>query len=304
MRVLDGSHNEWPVGPPSSVTVGVLDGVHTGHRKLVSRLRVGPLVPTVATFEPHPVEVLGHDSRPRLITSLDERIELLEALDVQQVAVLDLREIRDLSPQQFVEEILVGKLAAKKIVAGIDFQFGKDRAGSVALLNSVGPALGFHVDVMELVVDEGVVSSSRIRGLIEAGDVSGAADLLGSRFRLSNVVVPGDERGREIGYPTANLAPPPRKVIPADGVYAAYAELEGSRYPAAVNVGVRPTFDDGGSRLIEAYLLDFSGDLYGKSLTLEFVSRIRDELKFDSVDELVTAIAGDVEDVRARLSVD
>lgn len=283
------------------MTVGVLDGVHLGHRRLVAEVVADGLAPTVVTFDPHPIETLVPGTNPRLITDLAERIDLLASIGIERVAVLDLAEIRELSPETFVSEILVGKLAARRVVTGVDFQFGKNRTGNVALLASLSDRMGFTLDVIDLVISNGTVSSSRIRGLIETQRVAEAAELLGSRYRMTNTVIDGDKRGREIGFPTANLNPPDRKVIPGDGVYAALAVVDGEVHPAAVNVGVRPTFG-GGSRVIEAYLLDYENDLYDKRMTLEFVDCIRDELRFDSIDDLITRMKEDVRQTRSILA--
>jgi len=301
VRILDGSYSDWEPGPPAAVTVGVLDGVHLGHRSLLRHLVADGLVPTVATFEPHPIEVLVPGEEPRLITTLSERLEILEELGVEQVAVLDLARIRELSPVEFVERILVERLNCQKIVAGVDFQFGKNRTGTVALLKSLGDQYGYACEILDLVIEDGVVSSSRIRGLIESGAVSEAAEMLGSWYRMTNTVVEGDKRGRKIGFPTANLEPPPRKVIPADGVYAAFAHVAGRLHVAAVNVGVRPTFDTDGKRLIEAHILDFDADIYGEEIRVDFVERLRNELKFDSIDELVAQMHRDVAKTRQLL---
>ncbi len=283
------------------MTVGVLDGVHLGHRRLVAEVVADGLAPTVVTFDPHPIETLVPGTNPRLITDLAERIDLLASIGIERVAVLDLAEIRELSPETFVSEILVGKLAARRVVTGVDFQFGKNRTGNVALLASLSDRMGFTLDVIDLVISNGTVSSSRIRGLIETQRVAEAAELLGSRYRMTNTVIDGDKRGREIGFPTANLNPPDRKVIPGDGVYAALAVVDGEVHPAAVNVGVRPTFG-GGSRVIEAYLLDYENDLYDKRMTLEFVDCIRDELRFDSIDDLIARMKEDVRQTRSILA--
>ncbi|MDP9494950.1 MAG: bifunctional riboflavin kinase/FAD synthetase [Actinomycetota bacterium] len=298
MRVLTGPLATWALQEaPTAVTVGVFDGVHLGHRTLIDRLQATGYVPTVLTFEPHPAEVLSPGTHPRLITTLEERLDLLAGAGVELVGVLDLAEIRHLRPEEFVSQVLEQKIAMAAMVIGTDFQFGKDRSGDVGFLLSSGASNGYQVDVVELRSVDGVVSSSGIRGLIEVGDVSVAAVLLGSRYRLSNVVVDGDKRGRDIGFPTANLQPPERKVIPSNGVYAAFALLRETRHLAAVNVGVRPTF--GGSDLVvEAYLLDFDDDCYGETMTLEFVERLRPELKFAEVSELVEQMSVDVEMVR------
>jgi riboflavin kinase/FMN adenylyltransferase len=185
-------------------------------------------------------------------------------------------------------------------VVGADFQFGRDRAGDCEFLIESGRRHGFDVDVVGLVGAEGVISSTRIRRLVEEGDVAGATRLLGSRYRLSGEVVQGDHRGKDLGFPTANLRPPERKVIPGNGIYAAWARLDGEKVAAAVNVGTRPTFG-GTELLIEAHLLDFDRDLYGAILTLEFVDRLRPEVEFDSAQDLVEAITDDVASVRRLL---
>jgi riboflavin kinase/FMN adenylyltransferase len=307
VNLLRGPYEDWAaLDPPTAVTVGVFDGVHIGHRSVLERLKARSLPTVVLTFDPHPAEVLAPGTRARLITTIEERIALLEASGIDVVAVVDLSEIRHLAPEEFVSKVLLSKLGAGDVVVGEDFQFGRDRAGDCEFLIEAGRRYGFDVDVVSLLETEGVISSSRIRQLIEAGDVAGAARLLGSRFRLSGDVVPGDRRGKDLGFPTANLKPPDRKVIPGNGIYACWAHLlpvgagGDEKVAAAVNVGTRPTF--GGSELlIEAHLLDFDQDIYGATLTLEFVERLRGELEFDSADELVKAINNDVEQVRRLL---
>lgn len=302
MIVRQGPWEGWePVPGPTSVTIGVLDGVHVGHQTLLVRLD-DSMTRAVLTFDPHPVEVLRPGTPPRLITTIDERIGLLGEVRVDAVGVLDLGEIKEQSPEEFVERVLVEKLQVGHLVVGEDFRFGKDRAGDVVLLSSVGERLGFEVDPIGLVHDDGFpVSSSRIRGLIETGRMADASVLLGSWFSLTNTVIGGDRRGREIGYPTANMRPPARKVVPANGVYSCFAIVDGSRHDTAVNVGVRPTFG-GGELLVEAYILDFDDDLYGDQLTLEFVEYIRPELRFSGVDELVARMDQDVDRARAVLA--
>jgi riboflavin kinase/FMN adenylyltransferase len=286
--------------PPRAVTVGVFDGVHHGHRMILGRLVAAPFPSTVLTFDPHPAEVLSPGTNPRLITTVEERIELMQGVGVDSVGVLDLSEIRHLEPEQFVTQVLVAKLGVRLIVVGSDFQFGRDRAGDSEFLRQAGEAHGFDVDVVDLVESGRVISSSRVRHLIEEGEVATAATLLGSRYRLSNVVVPGDQRGKAMGFPTANLEPPARKVIPGNGIYAAFAHAGAEPLAAAVNVGVRPTF--GGTKtLIEAFILDFDRDIYGSVLELEFVERLRPELEFASVEALVEAMNEDVARVRQVL---
>lgn len=303
MRVLDGSWQDWPASDlPTSATIGVLDGVHRGHRALLERLDRS-LARTVLTFDPHPVEVLRPGSAPRLITTIDERIDLLADVEIDLVAVLDLAEIKELEAEQFVDEVLVARFGIGQLVVGADFRFGRDRSGDVDLLARLADRHGFDLDVIALVAEDDVpISSSRIRVLIEQGDVVTAADLLGSRFSMTNVVIHGDERGRALGFPTANLRPPERKVVPAMGVYSCFALVDGVRHDAAVNVGIRPTFG-GGELLVEAYIIDFSDDLYDRDLTLEFVSHIRPELKFPGVDELVERMSEDVAETRKTLAI-
>lgn len=290
-----------PQSPPRAVTIGVFDGVHLGHRSIIERLEGSGLPATVLTFDPHPAEVLSPGCDPRLLTTIEERVRLLETAGVDTVGILDLAEVRYFEPDRFVDEVLVGKLGVGTLVIGSDFHFGRDRTGDVDYLLTTGQRLGFEVDVVELVEHDGVVSSTRIRSLIESGDVVSASVLLGSRFRLSNEVVRGEQRGRALGFPTANLRPPPGKVIPGHGIYAGFAEVDGVPRLAAVNVGVRPTFD-GTEVLIEAHLLDFDGDLYGRWLTLEFVERLRPEIRFENVDALVEQMGDDVSQVRQILN--
>ncbi len=303
MRVLDGEIGGWERPSSStSVTLGVFDGVHLGHRRLIDATKGREGIPAVITFEPHPVEVLIPGTDPRLITSIEERLQLLESAGVELVAVLDLSEVRYLSPQEFIDEVLVGKLNVSSMVVGEDFRFGRDRSGDVRFLRSAGERAGFATEAVQLVASgDEPVSSSRIRIMIESGDLATASQLLGSNYRLTNTVINGDKRGRQIGFPTANLLPPARKVIPADGVYATISRWQGKEYMSATNVGTRPTFG-GGQRLVEAFLLDFDEDLYEQQLQVEFVKRLRPELAFDDVDALVSQMQRDVEQSRGILS--
>lgn len=303
MIVLDGPWESWAPPPGrKSVTIGVLDGVHLGHRALLERLRE-QMTPTVLTFHPHPIEVLRPGAHPRLITTLSERVELLGQAGVECVGVLDLAGIKELAPEVFVSDVLVETLDLGHVVVGDDFRFGKDRTGDVNLLAELGSHLGFDVETIPLVGRQGsAVSSSRVRGLIEMGEVAAAADLLGRPYRVSGEVVGGDERGRAIGFPTANMRPPAQKLIPEHGVYACMAGFDGDApLPAAVNVGVRPTFG-GGEVLIEAHVLDFDEDVYGREMTVSFVERLRPELAFDGVAELVEAMNEDVAKARSILT--
>ena len=302
MILLEGRWEDWDVPEGrTSLTIGVLDGVHRGHRRLLAALDPS-LRRTVLTFEPHPVEVLRPGTPPRLLTDIDERVRLFGGAGVDMVGVLDLNAIKEQSPDDFVSAVLVDKMAIGHLVVGEDFRFGKDRTGDVAMLAARAPESGFELEVIGILGAEGApVSSSRIRALIETGDVSAAAALLDSWFTVTATVVDGDKRGRQLGFPTANLRPPPRKVIPAHGVYACFATVAGVRHYAAVNVGTRPTFA-GRDLLIEAHVIDFEGDLYGAELTLEFVEYLRPELTFEGVEPLVAQMADDVATCREVLA--
>ncbi len=302
MRTLGAPRTRWPEPQgSSSLTIGVLDGVHFGHRELLGRLDQG-LVSTVLTFDPHPIETLKPGSDPRLITDIEERATLLEACGIDQMVVLDLAEIKELSPEEFVADVLVDRLDVGHLVVGVDFRFGQNRGGDAGLLRLLGRRYGFEVETIDL-VERGVatISSSRIRTEIEAGRLDAVAGLMPARFQLTNNVVEGDERGRAIGFPTANMRPPERKVLPAMGVYAAFAHVQDDVHQAAVNVGTRPTFG-GGELFVEAFLIDFDDDLYGKPLTVEFVEYLRPELGFDSVDGLVAQMAKDVKETAGVLT--
>ena len=242
------------------------------------------------------MEVLRPGTNPRLITSIEERLGLLARAGISRVGVLDLGEIKELSPEEFVTKVLVEHLTVRHLVVGVDFRFGKNRSGDVESLVSMGGRLGFEVETLGLVSNgPAPVSSSRIRREIESGRLNAAHEMMPVRYTLTNTVVDGDRRGRSLGFPTANLEPPARKVIPAIGVYAAFARTEsGEIHRSAVNVGVRPTFGDG-ALVIEAFLMDFDGDLYGQRLTLEFVEYMRPELEFSHVDGLVGQMREDVD---------
>jgi riboflavin kinase/FMN adenylyltransferase len=292
------------------VTIGNFDGVHLGHLALVERAReeAGRRgVPTVAlTFDPHPAAVLRAAGAPALLQSLDERVATLRAHGCERVEVLRFdAELATLSAEAFVEDLLVGRLGAEHVVVGENFRFGAGAGGDVALLRSLGERLGFEVDAVGLVdAGDGPVSSSALRALLGAGDLPAVARGLGRAFTLSGEVVHGEGRGRTIGVPTANVAVQPGRALPADGVYACWATPEGEgRLPAVVNVGWRPTFD-GTTRTVEAHLLvDGAPDLYGRSLELAFVARIRGEERFDGVEALLARIGHDIEAARGLLGV-
>jgi riboflavin kinase/FMN adenylyltransferase len=280
---------------PRHVAVGEFDGVHLGHREVMRG------ADTVLTFEPHPRAVVAPERAPKLITPLEAKIDLVAGLGVRELVVIPFDgAFAGQSPQAFIDDVLVRRLGATRVSVGENFRFGHRAKGDVALLRAQD---AFETRVVELVQRDGVaISSSRIRELIEAGEVEHAAACLGSPFQLRGAVAHGDKRGRTLGFPTANLVPDPALVYPGHGVYACRAavELDGEWrwWPAATNVGVRPTFVTGRGLLVEAFLLGFDGDLYGRELRLAFLTRLRGELRFESVDELVEQMARDVEETR------
>jgi len=251
----------------------------------------------VLTFEPHPLVVVHPEVAPKLLTSLDVKIELIESLGVEELVVIPFDHLfAEQSPQEFIDSILVQRLDATTVSVGENFRFGNGAAGDSALLVADGR---FETRVVPLVEADGeVVSSSRIRALVASGEVEAAGRLLGAPFRLRGEVVDGDRRGRTLGFPTANVIPNDLLACPGHGVYAC---VVGERL-AAVNVGVRPTFTTGRGLLVEAYLLDYDGDLYGEVLTIEFRARLRGEWRFDSVQALIDQMRRDVERTRELLS--
>jgi len=278
---------------PRRVAIGTFDGVHLGHREVIAGAN------TVVTFEPHPTAVVRPGAAPRLLTSPARKTELIASLGVQELVVITFDALfAARSAQQFVDDVLVGALQATHVSIGENFRFGHAAQGDSELLLA---EQRFDTRVVQLQeVDGEIVSSSHIRALVLGGAVEYAARLLGDPFTLTGEVVHGDERGRELGYPTANLIPDAAFVTPGHGVYAALATTAGGAVlPAAVNVGVRPTFATGRGELIEAYLIDFDGDLYDSRLQLAFLKRLRGEKRFDSVQALTDQMALDVGDARA-----
>ncbi len=285
------------------VTIGVFDGVHRGHQQIVGRAvakAAGLGVPSVVlTFDPHPSEVVRPGSHPPMLTSQRYRAELLEQLGVDVVCVLPFtHEFSRLSPERFVHEVLVEHLHASAVVVGENFRYGSRAAGDIASLTASGRRFGFSVEGVALLgSDDTTWSSTYVRSCVQAGDVASAARALGREHRVEGVVVRGDQRGRELGYPTANLQPLPWSAVPADGVYAGRLVRGREQLPAAISIGTNPTFE-GPERRVEAYVLDFAGDLYGEQVGLAFTARLRDTLKFESVDDLVVQMGRDVD--RAR----
>lgn len=269
---------------PRSVAIGTFDGVHIGHREVIEG------ADTVLTFDPHPLEVLHPAAAPRLIMPFSVKRDVLDGIGVEEMVVIGFdEEFTRISAEQFIERILVEKLGAGEVAVGENFRFGTGAKGTPEMLASHPE---FETRVVPLVEQGGeTVSSSRIRALVGAGDMEQARACLGVPFMLEGTVVSGDRRGRELGYPTANIVPDDRLVTPGHGVYAAFA----NGMPAAVNIGVRPTFDSGRGVLIEAYLLDQDLDLYGQTLRVAFVERLRGERRFDSAEALIGQMKLDVE---------
>ena len=272
---------------PRRVAVGEFDGVHLGHRAVIDDND------TVLTFEPHPLMVVRPEAAPKLLNSLQVKEELIASLGVEELVIIRFdRGFAHQSPEEFIDRVLVEQLGAQSVSVGENFRFGHGASGDAEMLRADGR---FTTRVVPLVEADGeVVSSSRIRALIAAGDVEAAARLLGAPFRIRGEVVHGDQRGRELGFPTANLVPEQLLALPGHGVYACRA---GDR-AAAVSIGVRPTFQTGRGVLVEAYVLDFAGDLYGDELTLEFVARLRGERRFESAEALIEQMHADVERTR------
>lgn len=296
-------------------TVGVFDGLHRGHQQIIARARQRAAerdLPTVLlTFTPHPSEVVRPGSHPPQLTTNTRKAELAAELGVDVVVFLPFTlEFSKLSPEEFIHEAVVAGLHADAVVVGENFRFGHKAAGNVAMLSDLGRRWGFDAEGVTLLTEAGrPISSTYIRSCVEAGDMTAAAHALGRPHRLDGVVVRGDQRGRELGYPTANVRTASFAAVPADGIYAGrvaridewgntLADLP--TLPAAISVGSNPTFE-GRHRSVEAFVLDFEGDLYGQNLGVEFVSRLRGMVKFDSVADLITQMAADVVQTRQLL---
>ncbi|MBY0442276.1 MAG: bifunctional riboflavin kinase/FAD synthetase [Mycobacteriaceae bacterium] len=303
------------------LTIGVFDGVHRGHAELIAHaVQAGRArgVPTVMmTFDPHPMEVVFPGSHPAQLTTLPRRAELAEEMGIDVFLVMPFTTtFMKLTPERFIHELLVEQLHVMEVVVGENFTFGKRAAGTVATLRRAGERFGFAVESMSLVSEQHsnesvTFSSTYIRSCVDAGEVVAAAEALGRPHRVEGIVVRGDGRGTELGFPTANLAPAVYSAVPADGVYAAWFTVLGpgpatrnvvpsARRRAAVSIGTNPTFS-GRTRTVEAFVLDTAMDLYGQHVALDFVARIRGQRQFDSVQELIVAMGADTERVRALL---
>jgi riboflavin kinase / FMN adenylyltransferase len=304
MKVLSLGDVE-PGGGPRTVAIGTFDGVHLGHREVIRGSD------TVLTFDPHPLSVIHPEATPKLLNTFPVKRDLIEGLGVEELVVIPFdRDFSEKTAEEFVQDVLIRRLGAERVSVGENFRFGKRAKGTADFLRSHDE---FETNVTPLVEVAGeTVSSTQIRGLVAAGEVKEAAEFLGGPFLFEGEVVEGDRRGRTLGMPTANLVPDDAYVHPGHGVYAAWAnvmpspahaaEPRASGLPAAVNVGVRPTFETGRGLLVEAHLIDFEGDLYGQTLRIAFIERMRGEKRFDSVDELVEQMNRDVEQAAATVS--
>ncbi|WP_024796756.1 bifunctional riboflavin kinase/FAD synthetase [Tomitella biformata] len=301
-------------------TIGVFDGIHRGHRELifaaVQSARAKGVKSVLVTFDPHPSEVVRAGSHPAQLSSLSRRAELAGELGVDVFCVLPFnQELSRLAPERFVHEILVERLHVAEVVVGANFTFGHKAAGDLKMLTEFGQRFGFTVQGVGLLAEDAVtVSSTYIRSCVAAGDVAAARQALGRPHRVEGVVVRGERRGRDLGYPTANVDSPVHAAIPADGVYAAWftrfgyeapeaALTSGVAYPGAVSVGTNPTFS-GQTRTVEVFVLDADADLYGQHVAVDFVQRLRGMVKFDSMEALITAMDADVVKVREVLAAD
>ena len=295
--------------PGAWLTIGVFDGVHRGHQRIIKKLVAGAheneLPAVVLTFDPHPAKLFGR-SDIKLLTLPGERARLLGEYGVDSVVTHPFsRNVADTTAYDFMK-YLKERIQLSHLIVGYDSTLGKDREGDAARLTEIGLELGYTVEVVSALSDEsGVISSTEIRKLVTVGDVEDAAQLMGHPYCLQGMVAHGDHRGRTIGFPTANLEYAREKVIPAGGIYACWAHVGDEKYKAAINIGTNPTFTPDRQTLnVEAYLLDFDRDIYGEMLRLDFVKRLRNEEKYDSVDALIKQIHADVEQTREILGTE
>lgn len=292
------------------MSIGNFDGVHRGHQHVLQRARevaadVGVDRVVVVTFDPHPIAVLRPEHAPPTLTSIDTRVSLMAEQGVDAVLVVPFdREIAGWTPEEFIDRVLVQPLSARAVVVGANFRFGSRAAGDVALLKEAGVDRGFVVEGVPLDGGPQVWSSTYVRNCLAAGDVAGAAEALGRPFTVRGTVIQGDQRGRELGYPTANVPTPSAEAAPADGVYAGWLTRRDTaeRYPAAISVGTNPTFSGERARRVESYVLDRDDlELYGVEVEVSFVERLRGMVRFDSVEDLVTRMHDDVDRARELL---
>jgi riboflavin kinase/FMN adenylyltransferase len=289
------------------LALGNFDGLHRGHLKIVEEVRRRAterrVTSAILTFDPHPPRIVRPDKAPPLLMTIDQKVTALSAAGIDGVAIVRFTpEISQWEPDQFVQEVLVGWLQVSEVWVGANFLFGRDRKGNFSLLRTLGTRSGFRVEKVDPVrYKEFVVSSTRIRRLLGDGQVDEAGALLGHHYAVDGVVVAGAGRGRREGVPTANLSTD-NEIVPPNGVYAVTVTVDGVIHPAVANVGVRPTFETEGARMIEAHLFDYDGDLYGRHVSLAFVKRLRDETAFPDADALRRQIAADCDQARALFS--
>lgn len=290
------------------ITIGMYDGVHRGHQYLletaVARAHADGLSSVAVTFDPHPSEVVRPGSHPPILTSVNRKAELLAGLGLDALCVLPFTiDFSRLRPDEFVHSALVAHLHAAVVVVGENFRFGHRAQGTVETLRELGERFGFQTETVGIQrAGDLPLSSTYIRACVAAGDMDAAAAALGRNHRIEGIVVRGERRGRELGYPTANIEPPMHTAIPADGVYAGWLIRDGKPLPAAISVGTNPTFS-GVLRRVEAFVLDFTDDLYGEHVAVEFVTRLRGMERFDKVEDLTEAMAGDVDRTRMELGL-
>ena len=296
-------------GERTVLTIGVYDGVHVGHRTVISQVRERAAregaKSVVVTFDRHPLSIVRPEAAPRLLANLDQKIELLESTGVDAVVIVPFNDVQaSETPVEFVERVLVNTLAAKVVIVGSDFHFGHMRQGNVTLLKEMGVRHDFVCDPVVLVpradgIDE-PVSSTAIRRALAGGEIDTASRMLGRPYEVRGEVGSGDQRGRTIGFPTANVQIPNGMCMPSDGVYAGlYTRPDGTEYATAINLGRRPTFyANQESSLLEAYLMDFSGDLYGEAASVKFLAFLRSEKQFSGIDELKQQLQLDIEHAR------
>ncbi|MCQ3813630.1 MAG: bifunctional riboflavin kinase/FAD synthetase [Acidimicrobiia bacterium] len=313
MKILRDQKDRLPNGVAVAATIGVFDGVHIGHQEVFRVVHLAAerfaVASAVVTFDKHPAHVVRPQNAPRLLTTLEQKLELIEDQGIEYVYLVHFDEPRARThPREFVEQVFVEALHAKAIVVGEDFHFGQGRSGNVEALRQIGEAQNLEVCALELIQHSDQarepVSSTKIRRALAGGDVARAAKMLGRPYEVRGTIQKGDQRGQLIGFPTANIPVNKKMAWPADAVYAGWCVLpDGSRYPTAINIGRRPTFYEYAEQsLLEAHLIDFDGDLYGTQVAVSFVSFLRSERKFAGIDQLATQLKTDVDDARKLLS--
>ncbi|MYE05817.1 MAG: bifunctional riboflavin kinase/FAD synthetase [Chloroflexi bacterium] len=296
------------LGRPTALTIGVFDGVHRGHQIVLKHVvesgKQHGLASAAITFHPHPRQVLRPDLTTEYVTSLEDRLALILETGLDSVATVSFTSDFSLTDAGDFVRMLVEEFQLARLIIGEDFALGRQRGGDPETLKALGEELGYEVEVIELLTGDSTdkVSSTEIRNALAEGDVTQVGDLLGRRYSLHGPVVVGFKRGRSIGFPTANVAIGNDRAIPAPGVYATIAHLESGPVPSVTNIGMRPTFDDGGGLSIECHIMDFDDDIYGTDLRVEFVQRLRGERKFDGIDALVEQIGKDRDAARELLA--